>query len=281
MKKKAAAPSAAPKEAPVIVVLSDLHVGSTKGLLPDGYVNVEGAEVNQNAIQQWLWSCWLDAREQIGQIIGGRKFALVINGDAIEGVHHGTKEIWSTEIGDHALAAVQLLAPLANDADRVFMVRGTESHVNNHEASIGAKLGGDINPELGIAAFDRLTLDVHGVRCVFRHHIGTTMRRGLAGSQLSLSLAEEQLEAAANGEKVPQVIVCSHRHKPGVYSDNNGMCIVTPAWQVLTRFGHKVVSAARCTPGFQILDWQGKNTGELPHVHSRYYQAPQPKAIVL
>lgn len=267
--------------APIVVVLSDLHVGSTKALCPEGYVTVEGNSISHNPIQGWLYECWIRANNYIAEVVNGDDYVLVINGDLIEGIHHGTKEIWSPEIGDHAIACHKLLAPLAEASSRVFVVRGTEAHVNNHEGAIGAKLGAEVNPELGIAAFDRLTLDVRGVRCVFRHHIGTSVRRGLAGTQLSMQLAEEQVEAACNGEPIPRILVCSHRHKPGIYRDNVGMTLVTPAWQCLTRFAHKVVSQARCTPGVQILDWRGCAPGELPRVHEKYYQTPHPKAFAI
>jgi hypothetical protein len=265
----------------VLVILSDIHAGSSKAVLPPGFVTVEGNEVKQNALQAWQWQCWLRMQDFVAARVGADQFGLVLNGDLVEGIHHGTKEIISSEVGDHATAAIQLLEPIAARAARVFVVRGTEAHVNNHEHTIAKKLGGVLNPELGIHAFDRLTLEVAGVRCVFRHHIGTTMRRGLAGSQLSLQLAEEQVEAANNGEPIPRVLACAHRHKGGVYKDDNGMCVITPAWQALTRFAHKVVSPARCKPGVIILDWRNCNEGDLPQVHEKYYAAPAPSVIRL
>lgn len=265
----------------MVVVLSDIHAGSTKALLPPGFVTLEDQPVEQNPIQRWLWECWARADKYISGVTGSDPFALVLNGDLIEGVHHGTKEIISPEIADHRAAAVKIIEPLTKRAAKFFVVRGTEAHVNNHEQSIGEQLGAVKNPESKMHAFDRLTLEVAGVRCVFRHHIGTSMRRGLAGTQLSMQLAEEQVEAANNGEPIPRVLCCAHRHKPGVYRDNNGLCLVTPAWQVLTRFGHKVVSPARCTPGVIILDWRNCNEGDLPHIHEKYYQAPHPVAIKL
>jgi hypothetical protein len=265
----------------VLVILSDIHAGSSKAVLPPGFVTVEGNEVKQNVLQSWQWQCWQRMQDFVADRVGADKFGLVLNGDLIEGIHHGTKEIISSEVGDHATAAIQLLEPIAARAARVFVVRGTEAHVNNHEHTIAKKLGAVLNPELGIHAFDRLTLEVAGVRCVFRHHIGTTMRRGLAGSQLSLQLAEEQVEAANNGEPIPRVLACAHRHKGGVYKDDNGMCVITPAWQALTRFAHKVVSPARCKPGVIILDWRNCNEGDLPQVHEKYYTAPAPSVIRL
>lgn len=264
-----------------VVVLSDLHCGSSKALLPPGFVTLEGNEVDQNVPQQWLWECWIRANNFIDSTLGRSPFALVLNGDLLEGIHHGTKEIISPEMADHRRAAMEVLRPLAKRAAKVFVVRGTEAHVNNHEASMGEELHAVRNPELGICAFDRLTLDVNGVRCVFRHHIGTTTQRGLAGTAMSRQLEQEQVEAAVNEEVIPRVLVCSHRHTPGIYRNEWGLCMVTPAWQILTRFSHKVVSAARCKPGVQILDWRNSAPGELPHVHEKYFQTPQPRSITL
>lgn len=265
----------------VVAVLSDIHAGSTKGLFPPGFETLEGQKVEQNVFQVWLWECWLRANAFLEETLDGAPFALVLNGDLIEGVHHGTKEIISPEVADHRLAAVAILEPLAKKAEKLFVVRGTECHVNNHEVSIGKELGAVRNSETGIHAFDRLTIDVCGVRCVFRHHIPASVRRNLSATQLSIQLAEEQLEAANNGEKIPRVVACAHRHKPGFYQDDNGLCFVSPPWQVLTRHGHKVVSPARTKPGIQILDWRGLAHGKLPRFIPRYYEAPKPQAIAL
>lgn len=232
-------------------------------------------------MQDWLWMCWIKANEFIEDTVGGKPYALVLNGDLIEGNHHGTKEIWSPEVGDHKLAALKILTPLANAAAKTFVIRGTEVHTNNTETSIADALAAEMNHETGIRSFDRLTLDINGVRNVFRHHIGTTVRRGLAGTQLSANLVEEQVEAVNNGEPIPRVVCCAHRHKFGWYRDDNGICVVSPPWQGLTRFGHKVVSQARTKPGVYILDYEGKQYGELPEVISRTYDTPKPQAIQL
>jgi hypothetical protein len=271
----------APTAIDLLVVLSDLHCGSTKGLLPPGFVTLEGQEVGQNVFQRFLWECWQKANTFIDQVAGTSRWGLVLNGDLLEGNHHGTREIISPEVADHRKAAMQVLRPLAKQAAKVFVVRGTECHVNNHEVGIGEELHAVKNPETGLHAFDRLTIDIHGVRCVFRHHIATTTRRSLSATALSTQLAEEQLEAVNNGEPLPRVLGCAHRHKPDNYEGDNGMCFVSPAWQVLTRHGHKVVSPARCKPGVQILDWRGLPHGELPRFHKRYYEAPHPQAISL
>lgn len=270
-----------PKPIRKIVVLSDLHVGSTKALLQPGFTTLEGNKISLNAMQEWLWLCWLKANNFIEEQVGDEPFALVINGDIVEGIHHGTKEIWSPELADQRRAAIEVLKPIVSKASATFIVRGTECHTQNAEASIGEALGGEVNHEAGIHAFDRLVLELNGIRHVFRHHIGTSVRRGLAGTQLSANLAEEQVEAANNGEVIPRVVVCSHRHKYGLYQDTNGLLVVTPPWQGLTRFGHKVVSQARTNPGVVILSYDSKARGELPEVITKTFKTPEAQAIAL
>lgn len=270
-----------PKAPRAIVVLSDIHAGSTVALLPPDFETTEGQTVGQNAIQRWLWACWLDAQDWIGEQMGEDPFALVLNGDLVEGVHHGTKQVISTDVGDHMKAAIEVLHPLAERAERTFVVRGTECHTGNVEIGVAKAINAENNPELNVPVFDRLTLDIAGIRCVFRHHIGTSVRRGLAGTQFSIQLAEEQVEAANNDETIPRVLCCAHRHKFGAYEDDRGLAVISPPWQMLSRFAHKVVSQARTKPGVYILDWRGLPDGSLPRVHKRLYDTPKPHAIAL
>lgn len=262
-----------------VVVVSDLHAGSTLALLPPGFVTLEGSPVHQNAIQKWLWECWLKAGEWIDNLVGSDPWALVFLGDLTENVHHRTTQVVSPDFADHIEAARQLASPLAKKATKTFVVRGTNCHVLNAEVAIARQIGGEHNADLGIPVWDRLTLDVSGTRCVFRHHIGSTVRRGLAGTQLSMQLAEEQVESAANGEDIPRVLCCAHRHKFGVYEDNSGMCVVSPCWQGLTNFAHKIVSPARTTPGVFALDWRNAHTGGLPKVERVIFDSPRQMAV--
>lgn len=264
-----------------VVVLSDFHVGSTKAMIPPGFTTLEGNEVKMNGMQEWLWMCWLRANDFIADVVDGQPFALVLNGDLIEGIHHGTKEIWSPKIEDQFEAAIDVLSPLAKRAAVTFVIRGTECHVGDKEDALAKVLGAAPDHQAGRPAFDRLTLDLNGVRHVWRHHIGTTVRRGLAGTQLSANLAEEQVEAVNNGEPIPRFVGCAHRHKFGLYQDNNGMCAVSPPWQGLTRFGHKVVSQARTNPGLYVLSYENKKYGDLPDVVVKTYATPEPQAIQL
>jgi len=270
-----------------IVVISDTHCGSTVGLMPPGFVTNEGNEISQNAVQKWLWDCWLRGNDFVERVTGSDPFALVINGDAVDGDHHGTWQIISRDPGDHIACASQTLERLTTRARKVFVVKGTECHVKNQEIAIGHILNAERDPsthpdpEKQSRAFEFLPLDVAGVRCMFRHHIGASVRSYLTATQFSVAINEEIVDAVGAGETPPRVIERAHRHRFGHWDDGKNMAVVSAPWQALTRFGHKVVGTARPHPGVHIIDWRNREDGELPELHYRVYTAPVPQAISL
>jgi hypothetical protein len=266
----------------VAVVLSDLHCGSTYGLLPPDFETLEGNKVEQNAVQKWLWTCWKDATEKwLPKLIGTDEFALIVNGDATEGIHHHSTEIISPELGDHLEAATITLKPLAEWASERFVTEGTEVHTKNIEHALAKSIKAKRDPDTTKAAWPRLVLTIAGCRCVFQHHITTTSRPYLEASALSIHLGVEQLEAAKNGEPLPQVLCCAHRHRYGEFRDASGLCLVTPPWQLLTRFARKVVPSARTRPGIVVLDWRERDDGELPETSSITYRPPTATGVTL
>lgn len=264
------------------VIISDLHCGSSVALMPPKFKTHNGQTLHQNAVQEWLWDCWLDAwQDFIPGVVDYERAVLIVNGDLTEGVHHRTTEVVSNEPGDHRNMATHVLAPLAEQFAHTFVVEGTECHTGIMEHSIAASLGATPDPNTGRPAWDRLAITIHGCRCVFRHHIGTTSRPYLEASQLSIHLGVERQEAAINKEPIPQVLGCAHRHRYGEFKDASGLAFVTPPWQVLTRYGHKVVSAARCRPGLVVLDWSDCEEGELPETRTKTYRTPPRQEVVL
>lgn len=264
------------------LVISDIHAGSTGGLAPPKLKLHGGGIYHQSLIQGWMWECWTDWQGAwFDKYIGADDFALIVNGDLIEGVHHGTKEVISPEIADHRAAAVECLGPISDKAAKTFVVEGTECHTGISEHSIAAELGATPNPDTGLPAWDRLDITIAETRCIFSHHIGTTSRPYLEASQLSIHMGVERQEAVINGEAPPKVIGRAHRHRYGEFRDAHGLCFVTPPWQMLTRHARKVVAAARCRPGVVLLDWSDTEDGELPETHVMTYRPPQAKGITI
>jgi hypothetical protein len=265
----------------LLVIVSDIHAGSSVAIMPPKLTIAEEQVVEANALQRFFWKAWLDAVQWVGNIADADQFALCLNGDMIEGNHHHTKQIISTEVGDHVECAAQVLAPLASKASKIFLTKGTECHTGDAENALGLRLNAEKNPANNRRVFDRLTLDICGTRFVARHHVSTSSRPWADSNGLGVELASEQLQAIRNGEPLPKILAVAHRHVGGHIANGEGICLATPAWQGLTRHGHKVVGAARCKPGLYILDWRGLPDGELPRIHRRIYEAPHAQVIAI
>ena len=92
----------------------------------------------------------------------------------------------------------------------------------------------------------------------------TSSRAYLEAGAMSISMGNARQNYSRVGHKVPTVYLRGHRHTGGIFNDGNGIFMVSPAWQLLTKYGHKVVGDSICRPGFGILDWRGCEEGELP-----------------
>jgi hypothetical protein len=266
-------------ETKLIVVISDLHCGSSVGLIPPVFDELDdGPALTQNAPQQWLWKQWRDFWDRwIPSVTGDDAWSLVINGDATEGVHHRSVQVHPDEIV-HWRIANHVLAPLVPMAHRMFMVRGTECHTGNMETDLAYRLGCEQSPD-GRWAHDHLRLEVNGVGVSFQHHIGASARPWLGGYQMLASLVEEQFRASSRGQSPPGVIVRSHRHVFGSMTTSHGACVVTPAWQLLTRYGKKVTQDMLAMVGGIVLDFRDREPGELPLIHHKLYSQDATEAL--
>jgi hypothetical protein len=257
-----------------LVIISDIHAGSTEALLHPGFLTEKAQPVGQTPIARWMWECWGFANTWLAGVFDPKEYALIVNGDCIEGNHHCTDEIWSVNPRDHAKCAVELLEPLAKRAAKTFMVKGTEIHVGDQENSIGHKIGAEVNPEHGQPFWQRLALDICGVRVSVRHHFPATTRSYLEGSQHSIQLGNATVEAVRAGDRAPQILIGAHRHRTGHFCDGNRLTVVTGAWQGITKHVWKIAPDARPCPSIYALDWRDKGDGELPAVHFRIFNPP-------
>lgn len=268
-----------------VIVLSDTHCGSTYGILPPGVELQEENAVQLNPLQEYLWDCWQDWTKSGGwldQVTEGQDFAVIVNGDATEGFHHGSKEVVGTYDSDHTEIAYQLFKPLAEKAAAMFFVEGTECHTKTGEHHLAKALQA-VAPKGSrvLHAHKTLRIKFHDCLCLFQHHISTTKRVYLEASQLSIELRNGQLEALRSGKEVHKVLGAAHRHRFGTYHAGDSCSFVSAPWQGVTRFGRKVVPAAFVEPGVVCLDWEGKERGEKPFIHECLYDAPEPEIVAL
>lgn len=254
-------------------MLSDLHIGSTVGLWPEGFISNEGYPIGQNQFQKWLWKCWTDMLKWSAQVVGDATFELVLNGDLVEGIHHRTLQVMSPDVGDQTTAVMDVLGKLAGRADRVHIIKGTECHTRNDEVRLGRALDGSQDPTTGQHAWDVLDLDLNGCLMNFAHHISATARSYLEASAHSIALGALTHSRARTGKPIPKVMCRAHRHRHGIWTDGNQMSAICGAWQGLTRHGFKVVPDAVPQPSCIIFDARTTDKGDLPLVHQRVYTA--------
>lgn len=208
---------------------------------------------------QEFWGTW------VPEATRKEPFAVVHNGDAIDGCHHNSTTQISQNIEDQVDLAYKILKPVVEACEgRYYHIRGTEAHVGKSgifEEQLAKRLGAIPNAEGQFARYD-LWKRVGNALVHCLHHIGTTSSAAHESSAVNAELTASYVEAARWGNEPPDFIVRSHRHR-SIAVDLNSVKgyaagIVTPAWQGKTPFVWKVPGARLATPQFGgILIRQG------------------------
>jgi hypothetical protein len=240
-----------------LVVVSDLHAGSRLGLAPaqikldDGGYYVPSKE--QQVLKSWWDEFWT---EFVPRETKGEPYEVVCNGDAVEGVPHGSVAHVSAIMDEHCHAAVDLLRPVvaASQCSGYWHIRGTEAHVGK-SAELEERVARELNAKkskTGQHARWELWKKLGPHLIHFLHHVGTTGSAAHEASAVNAELTALLTESARWGERAPDALVRSHRHRaievrvPGPKGWR--FACVTPAWQLRTPFAFKVPGARVSSP---------------------------------
>jgi hypothetical protein len=258
--------------AKILIDLSDIHCGSTLGLMPPRFETNAGNWVTHgnNLHQIWLWEKWQEFWREADAIINGEPFVLLLNGDMTEGVHHGTTEIVAAKKREHWQIAHAVLEPITKRAAATLFVAGTECHTNDMEDDLAKVLKGH-----ELKAKDKWLFEINGCLCDAAHHTGVTSRAYLEATAFSVTMGNAVLNQVRSEHRSAKVFLRGHRHCGGVFTDGAHMAVVTPGWQFLTRHGWKVVPDSVPRPGGVILDWRNVRHGKLPVSHQIFFNPPQ------
>ncbi len=241
-----------------VLVLSDLHVGSAYGLMPEDFKLSTGSICALNQGQKYLMRCWEHALEQLPNKID----VLVTNGDLIEGQSLKDEGRGLSEIdpGFQVRAAVQLLKPLAKRCKQIWATRGSQYHVGKgggREEAIADALGAQSFN--GWKATPWLRLEIGGLLFDISHRQSVTIAYRSMPMEREIRFA---LEAAARrGERAPDVIVRSHAHFGyACFEDGKRYAISTPSFKFMDAYILGSISPNRAMPWslgmvlLQILD---------------------------
>jgi hypothetical protein len=120
-------------------------------------------------------------------------------------------------------------------------------------------------------------MEVSGKLIQVFHHMPATSRVYLEGGALSIMLGNTQLSSTRHKQSVPDIVVMSHRHRFGVYQDDEAMAVCLPAWQGLTRHGQKVVPGSIPKCGLVAMDFAITTSSGLPFV--KMFRQPLPRQM--
>jgi len=244
-----------------IVVVSDLHCGCQLGLCPPSdqyHVPLDGGGwYNPSVLQQKVWEWWeLFWREWVPHNTRGEPFAIVINGDTLDGVHHGSNTQITHNIADQISIAAACLTPFITAAEVVYVVRGTEAHVGpsaQNEEILAERIGAKRTAE-GRYSRDELRLRVNNALVDIQHHISPVNSTAFETTALQKEYVIACEEAGKWGVELPDVIVRSHRHrlaKTEVPAEKgSGIAITTPGWQLRTPYAFRLAGARQSMPQF-------------------------------
>lgn len=251
-----------------VVVFSDIHAGCQMALCPIGGVTLqEAGKYSPSPAQKRMWKTWDFFWEKwIPEVTQKEPFAVVFNGDAIDGVHHNSVTQISHNLVDQRNIAKEILEPIvdrcAKDKKGVpyfYMIGGTEVHdgKSQMEAETLGQILNAMPDQYGRYCRNELFLEVGGVLCHFMHHIGSTSSAQHEASAINAELTREIYEAGRWGEDIPSIVVRSHRHRymrvTGPAKERHGrhvesLAFTTPAWQLKTPFTYRIAGARLSPP---------------------------------
>lgn len=231
----------------VLAVVSDLHAGSTVGLCPASGVDLDdGGRYEPSRAQRWLWQCWREYWDEVARErdASGAALYVVLNGDVIDGAHHGTTQIVSGNLDvQGAVARACLEVPRALGVDRWFVVRGTEAHVGpsaQAEEAIARWLGAERDPDTGTHSWWHLRMLIGGVLIDCAHHGRTGHRSWTRWNATQLLAADIALSHLQSRERPPDLAIRSHYHRYADSYDAQPVRVIqTPAWQLATAYVHR------------------------------------------
>lgn len=243
-----------------VIVVSDTHCGCGLGLMPPRMRRDEGATIIPSEFQQQLWAMWQEFWDEwVPSVTRGEPFAVVHNGDAIDGVHHNSTTQLTHNLHSQRLIAEDCLKPIVELCEgRYFHIRGTEAHVGKsgaEEESLAMNLKAIPSADGHFARYDlwlRIGPDNDLIHLL--HHIGTTGSAAYEATAVHKELTESFNEAARWGSQPASIIVRSHRHRHiqtvMPWAKGEARAVVTPAWQGKTPFAWKIPGARLATPQF-------------------------------
>jgi hypothetical protein len=230
----------------------------------------DGGRYMPSSFQKKLWGMWQEFwADFVPKLTEGEPFDVVVNGDLVDGVHHNSVTQWSHNLEYQRRCAVRVLKPVMDACGgRMHVIRGTEAHggqSGQDEEAVARELGVKPNDEGQYATYD-LWKNVGEALVHFTHHVGTTGVSAYETTAIWKEYIEFCVDSARWGDRPPDGIVRSHRHRhirvDAATGNGQAVAVVTPGWQGKTPFAYKLPGGRAAQPQFGgvVLAW-AQSTG--------------------
>lgn len=262
----------------LIAVTGDLHTGSSVALAPAKWVTDDGQTIHPSKIQKWVNARWAEywAAAATAKEERGIECVVILNGELADDNYHATYQRMSENPGEILTAALDVLQPAVNVADRIYVTRGSSAHVGlagGLDEALARAIGAV--PEAGRYARYVFRGEIDGYRLDVAHHPGTkTGARHLQGNAANRLARNTQGGYTDDGLPFPHMVIRGHNHRPEDSSDNHPIrAVILPAWQLsITDYGYRISSGSEPFPiGGMLLV---VDDGELVWERKMYWRWP-------
>lgn len=238
----------------LIVFAADWHANTRGAGLCPPVVHLQDGDFTPNAAQLAVWDAHVAAWGLMARIAmqHSAKLVAVLVGDLGDSNGSPGKFVHTTNEAEVINFVGQCLEPVAQVADRLYVVRGTERHSGARcwlEETVAEKAKAAKDVENGTYSWWWLPLECDGVRFDIAHHPKTSgYRPWTAQSAAARESAIIRDDYFGRGP-VPHVAVRAHVH----YGADSGiMCqprvVFCPPWQLTTAYGYRLGAAGHVEP---------------------------------
>jgi len=239
-----------------LICISDTHCGDQLAICPPKIKLAHGGTYWASKFQSAIWRCWREFWDEwVPMATRGEPYAVLLNGDALDGRHHGSTHQISQNKADQANIAYEVLSPIADlCSGRLYYVSGTAAHAGQDgedEERLAERLNA-VRDESGNYSRYELFIQVGEALVHTSHHIGVTSSMAYEATALCKEYNEFCAESARWRRPIPDIIVRSHRHRHietrVPTARGYGIIFVTASWQLRTPFLFRMPGGRVTTP---------------------------------
>ena len=254
-----------PNKDTVVVVNSDMQVGSTLSVCPPRWNLTEGGTHRASPAQRILHRQWIQSanatRDLLTEGKERKRLVYILNGEPIDNDHHDTPELITKSPKEQISMAIALLDEWLQvveyspeQGDCIYLIRGTSSHEKGESIE---DIGRDIDGVIPLRAdtneitrdgryhYQKLRRTVNGKLFHITHKgYSKGSRAWTRENGIRNALKSMYFDALDYKQPCPDYVIRSHNHTYlyDTYSGRNKRMwgCITPCWQLKTHFGNQV-----------------------------------------